>query len=625
MTVPALALDLAPAGLVLQTPWQAGPLPAEMAVDGHVAGVWQDGVAKAGIWQLAMALVDPGCVQLRVTNTSGTSQRLGTVTVGRWRPGAFAPALVAGEFREFVHGGSFLAMACGVKVVGRKLHGLDHVAPSSMITVYQHDSGTALLLGVLPPVADGFAEFVTLHAEPHCDSAFGWEARQVFERTVGPGETVACSPFVALTGTDGTDLLAEYGKLWREQSAPSRKPLRIGWNSWDHRAGAVTRASIDENLAAGRQLFGDALDVFCIDEGYEVQWGNWDANAKFPEGLADYCRHVKACGGTPGIWTAPLLANTYNPLYFEHPDWFACRADGQVVIESFSYGPMAFLDVTKPEVIEHLRGVFRRLKEAGFAYFKVDFSHCILKATRFADPSVGRAALIRRAFAAIRESIGDDAYLLSCGSPFESVHGLVDAVRTTGDIHIFWGHILINAAMLAARWWMHGNLWNIDPDFLVVRGPETADPPYGRRQVVTPMPPNGGWVAGREFNEGEARAYALLIHLSGGDVILGDHLPALWPNGVEMLRRVLQPRSTPAVPVDLFTSEQDLPRIWISRGTEDTLVGLFNWLDKPARLDFVSADWGLAGTPTDFWTDEPMAELPSKLPRRGSLALRFRH
>lgn len=623
MTVSAFGLDLTSVGLVLRTPWQAAALPAETLVDGHLAGSWQDGAAAAGPWRLTAKPSGQGSTLLQVTNASRSSLRLGTVTVARWRPAVLAPSLVAGEFREFVHGGSFLAMSCGVKVVGRKLHGLDHVAPSSLVTVYQHDDGTALLLGVLPPLGDGFAEFVTLHAEPHCDSAFGWEARQVFERTVAPGETVACSPLTALTGEDGSALLTAYGKLWRERSAPSGKPVRIGWNSWDHRAGAVTRASIDENLAASRELFGDALDVFCIDEGYEVQWGTWAANAKFPEGLADYCRHVKANRGTPGIWTAPLLVNTYNPLYFEHPDWFACRADGQVVIESFAYGPMAFLDVTKPEVLEHLRQVFRNLRAAGFTYFKVDFSHCILKATRFADPTVGRAALIRNAFAAIREAIGPDAYLLSCGTPFESVHGLVDAVRATGDIHIFWGHILLNAAMLAGRWWMHGNLWNLDPDFLVVRGPETAEPPYGRRQVVTPMPPGGGWVAGREFNEAEACAYALLIHLSGGDVILGDHLPALLANGIELLRKTLRPRSTAAVPVDLFTSEQDLPRIWLSRGEEDTLVGLFNWLDKPARLDFDPADWGLNGTPVDFWTDEPVAELPTRLPRRGSLALRF--
>ena len=394
MAVCVFSLDLAPTGLALQTPWQQAPVSAATLVDGQPVSPWT-AVAEdrcrgqAGPWRVEAVAAGHGSVRLEVTNTGNEILTLGTVTVARWRAEAFQPALEAGDFREFVHGGSFLNMSCGVKVVGRKTHWVDHAAPSSMVAVYQRDDGQALLLGVLPELGDGFAEFATLHAEPHLDGAFGWEARQIFQRTVAPGETVRCSPVTALRGTDGTRLLARYGALWRERHAPSDRPTQIGWNSWDHRAGAVTRASIDENLAAARRLFGDALKVFCIDEGYEVQWGTWAANAKFPEGLADYCRHVRANGGIPGVWTAPLLVNTYNPLYFEHPDWFAGRADGQVQIDSFAYGPMAYLDVTRNDVLDHIRGVFRSLKEAGFAYFKVDFSHCILKATRFADPSVG--------------------------------------------------------------------------------------------------------------------------------------------------------------------------------------------------------------------------------------------
>jgi hypothetical protein len=167
---------------------------------------------------------------------------------------------------------------------------------------------------------------------------------------------------------------------------------------------------------------------------------------------------------------------------------------------------------------------------------------------------------------------------------------------------------------------MQDRVWNCDPDFLVLRGPDTAQPPFFKRRVIAPLPPGGGWMAGREFNEAEARAYALLVHLSGGDVILGDQLELLKPLGVEILQRVLRPRPR-AVPVDLFDSEQDLPRIWISRADQDTLVGLFNWAEKPARLYFDPAAYGLQGTPRDFWTGEPAPALPARQPRRSALAL----
>ncbi len=614
--------------LTLPTPW-AAPAKGDILVNGQcVAGPWKaEGDAWTcghGPWTLTIEPERSAAFSLRIANRSDAAQRLQSVSFARWRPERFRPALDAAEFREFIHGGSFLRMASGVKPVGRKTPFLDFTAASNIVIAYQRDDGGALLLAVLPPIREAFSEFVTLHSEPHLEADFGVDARHVFDCVVEPGRAARTAALAALAGDDAVELLERLGDLWAERApSPARRPPRVGWNSWDFYAGAVTRRDMDANLAAARRLFGDALEVFAIDEGWEAQWGAWEPNRKFDEGLEDFCRSVKAAGGVPGVWSAPLLVNTYNPLFLEHPDWFAEREDGQLQTDLYGYGPMAYLDVTRPEVIEHVKGVFRRLRAAGFEYFKVDFSHCILKARKFADPSIPRVDLVRRAFAAIREAIGPEPYLLSCGSPYESVVGLVDAVRASGDIHIYWGHVLRNAGALAARWWMQGKVWNCDPDFLVVRGPDTADPPFGRRQVVKPMCPPDTWVTGREFNLEEARAYALLVHLSGGDVILGDALDQLKPAGVEMLRRVLQPRRPPARPVDLFTSDQMLPRIWISRGERDALVGVFNWLDTPARLDFRPGDYGLSGPARDFWTDEPVAVLPQRMPRRRSFAWRF--
>ena len=614
--------------LILASPWGGVAAATILVNDECVQSEWTSDeqgrpTCQHGPWHLTVVTGAHGALSLEIANTSEAPLALRTVHLGRFSPAAFAPALQTWRFRELIHGASFETLATGVKGVGRKGFALDFVAPSGLLTVYQQEDGEALLLGALPPLGSGFSEFVTLHSDPHLEGTFGFEIRHRFECQVPAGGAVVTSPVIALAGSDGTDLMRRYGELWASLSPRTApRPPCVGWNSWDFYSGAVTRQSMDENLAAGSELFGDALQVFAIDEGWEQQWGSWDANAKFPEGLADFCRHVKAHGRIPGIWTAPLLVNTYNPLFLAHPEWFAARADGQLQSDSYSYGPMAYLDTTQPEVLDHLRRVFRRLREAGFDYFKVDFTQCVLRAARFADPTVGRADLVRRGFAAIREAIGDDAYLLACGAPYESVTGLVDGVRTTGDIHIYWGHVLRNAQSLSARWWMIGNLWNGDPDFLVVRGPETARPPYGRRQVVTPLGPDGGWLSGREFNAMEARTYALLVHLSGGDVILGDPLRQLNPEAVEMLRCVLQPRPA-ATPVDLFTSDQDLPRVWVSRGETDAVVGLFNWSESTARLAFDPQAYGLGGTPRDFWTGAPVDALPDRMARRSSLALRF--
>ena len=574
-------------------------------------------------WRLDVTQPHPGALRLGLTNTGPAPARIERVVFARWAPDAFGSALRARAFRELVHGGSFRSLSSGVKVVGRKAPGLDFVAPGSMLTVYQQDGGDALLLGVVPPLGGAFSEFRTLHSEPHLEADFGFEVSHEFRCLVEPGDSVHCSPLVALTGVDGVELMQAIGALWGERSERAVRPPVVGWNSWDYYSGAVTRAAMDENLAAAEELFPGQLKAFVIDEGWEQQWGTWEPNGKFDSGLVDFCQRVKEQGCTPGIWTAPLLVNTYNPLFLEHPDWFAARADGQLKTDSYAYGPMAYLDVTKPEVIDLLKRLFVRLRQTGFGYFKIDFGHCILNADSFADPRVPRSGLIRRAFAAIRAAIGPEPYLLSCGAPYESVHGLVDAVRSTGDIHIFWGHVLRNAGALSARWWMQGRLWNCDPDFLVARGPDTAEPPYGKRRVVTPLGPDMGWLAGRELNEMEARTYALLVHLSGGDVVLGDRLRDIRPGAVAMLRRILRPRTPAAAPVDLFTSEQDLPRVWISRGDRDTLVGLFNWTDKPAGTTFEPGGYGLRGPARDFWNDAPDTGVPRRMPPRSSAALLF--
>ncbi len=624
-TVSEASLSFTPDGPVLASPWSA-PALGEVRINGEpVAGPWRAGAdgefyLEHGAWRIT-ANQEQGALQFRIRNIGRAPQALDTVTAGRWPAEVFAPRWDTAEFRELVHNSSFLEGNAGVKPVGRKTGFLDFTPVSGLFTVYARHDGGALLLGVLPPLGEAFSEFRSLHSEPHFEADFGCEIRFVFQCRVAPGDERATSPVAALAGAAGTELMQHYGALWKARGRPPRLPPRIGWNSWDFWAGAVTREAVDQAIEAGRRLFGDALECFVLDEGWECQWGTWKANWKFPEGLEDFCRHVRKHGGTPGIWTAPLLVNTYNPLYLEHPDWFAAGADGQVRTDLYSYGPMAYLDLTRPEVLEHLQRVFRELRRAGFEYFKVDFTQCILKAARFHDPGVGRNALIRRAFSAIRRAIGEETYLLACGAPYESVAGLVDAVRVTGDIHVFWGHVLRNAGAIATRWWMAGNLWNTDPDFLVVRGPDTAAPPYTKRGVTTPLGPGGGWMAGRVFSENEARAYALLVHLSGGDVMLGDVLDRLRPAGIEILRRVLTPRAQAAVPVDLFSAGGELPQIWISRGPENTLVGLFNWQDVPGPVDFDPGRWGLHGTPRDFWTDAPVETPPRRLARRSAVGL----
>ena len=179
----------------------------------------------------------------------------------------------------------------------------------------------------------------------------------------------------------------------------------------------------------------------------------------------------------------------------------------------------------------------------------------------------------------IRRAIGEEAYLLACGAPYESVLGLADAVRVTGDIHNFWGHVLANAASVAARWWTHRKLWNVDPDFLIVRCPETTpDKQLNRPGRVKPFEYADYWLAGREMRMNEVKAYALLVYLSAGDIMIGDDLTQLNAEGFALLRKVLeQPLSRAAKPTDLFGAHGALPCFWLAEEDEFAFLGVFNW------------------------------------------------
>ena len=547
-----------------------------------------------------------GELRFEVVNQSGSTSRLESVKID-FPPENAKPALNSEEWMEYVNAFSFERKS-GVKRVGLASTRIDANPSSSMLyLISKRNASESILISTLPPHKGDYVSFMALHEAPHCEGAFGVSVVIDVKADIPAGETIETTTITVMRGECPLALLEELGAKWKQLENKQLKPKLAGWNSWDYFSGAVRSKDIFANREACDKQFDDNVEYFVIDEGYEPRWGVWDANWKFPEGLDGYCRKIKQAGRKPGVWTAALLVNTYTDIYLNNPEWFAKTAEGEVATKAFSYGPVAILDVTHPGAEAVVRDVFTKLRSYGFEYFKVDFTQEVLKAQSFHDKSAPIGSILRKAFSIIRESIGEESYLLACGAPYESVTGVVDACRTTGDIHNFWGHVPANAEAMAGKWWMQGTLWNNDPDFLIVRAKETCELDLlNRKYTSKPLDKKDYWLAGRELNLREVRTYAQLIRFSGGDIFLSDDIQTLNEQGIEIIRKILENQiDTAARPIDLFDTHDAIPAIWFAN-TPKPALGIFNWDDNPKEISVDLDRLGLAArsTPTPFWGDE---------------------
>jgi alpha-galactosidase len=164
------------------------------------------------------------------------------------------------------------------------------------------------------------------------------------------------------------------------------------------------------------------------------------------------------------------------------------------------------LDTTHPGVLDHLTATFAALAAQGFDYHKVDFLYAAALPGRRHDPAMTRAQALRAGLAAVREGIGDDAFLLGCGCPFAPAVGLVEAMRVSPDVAPWWAPQRIRPGMEEAsscarqavvtsllRAPLHRRLWINDNDCLLLRPSGTGLEPWQRRVLAAAVAGGGGF------------------------------------------------------------------------------------------------------------------------------------
>ena len=328
---------------------------------------------------------------------------------------------------------------------------------------------------------------------------------------LGPGEERVLDALWIATGDPGT-LYSEFASLLGDAcGARTGGASPFGWCSWYEFFGEVTPEDVRRNL---RLAAGHSFDLVQVDDGYQAAIGDWlDLADGWSEvgSMATIAEEIGSAGMSAGIWTAPFLAAESSAIVRAHPDWVP-RHPPTGKPSKAMYNPAwdgwaLALDTTNPAVLDHLRSTFATLREWGFGYHKIDFCYSAALQAERHDPTKTRAEALRMGLEAVREGIGDDAYLLGCGCPFGPAIGLVDAMRVSPDVAPYWeeravwpglegsGVAAENAVRASAlRAPLHRRLFVNDPDCVLLRPTNTQLSADQRRTLADSVLETGAFV-----------------------------------------------------------------------------------------------------------------------------------
>lgn len=380
-------------------------------------------------------------------------------------------------------------------------------------------------------------------------------------------------------------------------------PPPAGWSGWYQFFASVTAEDMRRNqqaLAAMRDRL--PLELVQLDDGYQPAWGDWlEHNAKFPRGVAAWAEDVRQGGFTPGLWLSPFAVEPPARIVGEHPGAVLRDARGRPTSAGLTPGRRLLgLDPTHPATQDLVREVVTTVvHEWGIPYLKLDFLYAGALPGQRHDPARTRAQALREGLALIREAAGDDTLLLGCGCPLGPAVGLVDVMRVSADVAPQWYpevygvraflrddyHIPAARNSIAGslnRAWTHRRFWWMDADNLLVREDQALD-------------------------AAEVQSLVASLAVTGSHLVLGDDLTHVPDERLRWAASLLPRLDGDTLTPDLFAGRH--PRLVLQRcdgaAGQHTVAALFNWADKPARLEVSRAALGLPpGVPLlvfDFW------------------------
>ena len=214
-----------------------------------------------------------------------------------------------------------------------------------------------------------------------------------FRWKLGPGEHFQTPEAVLIRSDEGLGALSRrFHRLIRQRLIPSRfknRPRPVLINTWEAAYFNFDRKTI---LNIARQAADMDIDLLVLDDGWfgrrnsdNAGLGDWEVNEKKLEGsLQSLIEEVNAAGLDFGIWIEPEMVNEDSNLYRTHPDW-VLKAPGRGPVRGRN---QLVLDMTNPEVVDHLFQVFSKLlTDNHITYVKWDMNRSITDCWSHALPA----------------------------------------------------------------------------------------------------------------------------------------------------------------------------------------------------------------------------------------------
>lgn len=386
------------------------------------------------------------------------------------------------------------------------------------------------------------------------------------------------------------DDYTNYVKTDKNIKTNDKKPAV--YSTWYYYGKEVTAEDVYTNLEEINKK-GLPFTHFQIDAGWEICYGDWEPNAKFPMGMKKVADDIKKHGMIPGIWTCPLIVNPASSLCTEHADWLLHTNNGKLCI--FSMGEINYyvLDCTNPEVTDWIENLYRKLKSWGYEYHKLDFTRAfpIQKDAVFKNRYITPVQAYVNAIKAVRRGIGDDSYLLICGGLYQPLAGITDAQRTGSDVKSIWNQeggipkIPFTVKQNVLRYFMN-EWWHNDPDSLMVRRDKEG-------YIVKPLSVG-------LLNDDEAITFTANQYFGGGLIGSTEPLDKISDDRLYLLKHIMPIFPVKVKPLNMFKGERfpSVIDVYVQKGWHT--VCFVNWTEEPQNIE-ITVDENYAEHGKDYY------------------------